>query len=267
MDNETLGNAAPEIPCLPAGGEEESSLLGSYKVKLDVFEGPFDLLLAMIDKKELDLGSVSLAQITQGFLDYIHKMEKLNMLVAGEFLLMAAYLLEMKSKMLLPQVPTAAEEEDLLNVEEELLQKLAEYKIYKGLAQSLKERKEVFQRVYTRYEPEEAAADQEIFLVDVTMKDLVMAFKRVWDEAESRGKTVEIIQESFSVKEKIAELIEKVKGSQEGVGFNSLFERFIKVEIIVTFLAILELIRQKLIKIMQNEAFGEIYIFWAGHEV
>lgn len=259
MGSRDFENTAPEI-------EEDKALLGSYKVKLDVFEGPFDLLLSMIDKKEIDLYKVSLAQITGGFLEYIHKMERLNMLVAGEFLLMAAYLLEMKSRMLLPQMPALAQDEDLISVEEELLQRLAEYKIYKGLAQSLKERKEVFQRVYARYTPEEASADQEIFLVDVTLKDLVLAFKRVWDVAESREKTEEIIGDSFSVKDKIFEIMGKVKSSSKGITFDSLFERFVKAEIIVTFLAILELIRQKLIKIMQNESFGQIYIFWAGHE-
>jgi len=241
--------------------EEDKALLSAYKVKLDVFEGPFDLLLAMVDKGEIDLYKVSLTQITSGFLEYIRTMEKLNIVIAGEFLLMAACLLEMKSKMLLPEVPSVEEEEDLLSVEEELLERLAEYKLYKGLAQSLKERKEVFQRVYTRYKPEEALEDREIFLVEVSMKDLVSAFKRVWDEAESRGKTSEIIAESISVKDKISEILAKVNASPEGVSFDSLFTRFVKVEIIVTFLAILELIRQKSIKILQNETFGNIYIY------
>jgi segregation and condensation protein A len=194
-------------------------------------------------------------------MEYIKTMEKLNIVIAGEFLLMASYLLEMKSRMLLPEQPKAEDAEDLLGVEEELLERLAEYKLYKGLAQSLKERKEVFQRVYTRYKPEEALEDREIFLVEVSMRDLVSAFKRVWDEAESRGKTEEIVAESFSVKDKISEILGKVNANPSGISFNSLFERFFKVEIIVTFLAILELMRQKLIKIMQNEAFGEIYLY------
>jgi len=243
------------------GQEEDKALLSSYKVKLDVFEGPFDLLLAMVDKGEVDLYKVSLTQITSGFLDYIKTMEKLNIVIAGEFLLMAAYLLEMKSKMLLPEVPAAEDEEDLLSVEEELLERLAEYKIYKGLAKGLKERKDVFQRVYARYKPEEALEDREIFLVEVSMKDLVAAFKRVWDIAESRDKTQEITAEVFSVHDKISEILGKIKASPKGISFDSLFTRFVKTEIIVTFLAILELIRQKLIKILQSEMFGEICIY------
>ena len=241
--------------------EEDKALLSSYKVKSDVFEGPFDLMLAMIDKGELDLYKVSLSQITSGFIEYIRTMEKFNIVIAGEFLLMAAYLLEMKSRMLLPELPAGEEEEDLLDVEEELLQRLAEYKLYKGLAKSLKERKEVFQRVYARYKPEEALSDGEIFLVEVSMKDLVAAFKRVWETAESRGRTEEIVAESISVKDKIAEIIETLKLKPKGMGFDSLFTRYTKNEIIVTFLAILELIRQKLIRILQNEAFGEINIY------
>jgi segregation and condensation protein A len=242
-------------------GEEEGSLLASYKLKLDVFEGPFDLLLAMIDKGELDLFKVSLTQITAGFLEYIRTMQKYNIVIAGEFLLMAAYLLEMKSKMLLPEVPKAEEQEDLLAVEEELLQRLAEYKLYKGLANSLRERKDVFQKVYTRYKPEEALEDREIFLVEVSMKDLVAAFKRVWDIAESREKTSEITLEVFSVKEMISAILEKINNKPEGVSFESLFVRYIKAEIIVTFLAILELMKQKMVRIMQNDTFGEIYIY------
>lgn len=254
MQSEAESRVNPEV-------EEDKGLLSSYKVKLDIFEGPFDLLLAMIDKGDMDLYKVSLTQITSGFMDYIKTMEKLNIVVAGEFLLMAAYLLEMKSKMLLPQLPSSEEEEDLLGVEEELLERLAEYKLYKGLAQGLRERKEVFQRVYTRYKPEEAMADREIFLVEVSMKDLVSAFKRVWDEAESREKTGEIIAESFSVKEKISEILTKIRGTPNGINFDSLFTRFVKAEIIVTFLAILELMRQKLIKILQNEIYGEICLY------
>jgi segregation and condensation protein A len=241
--------------------EEEKSLLSSYQVKQEAFEGPFDLLLALIDKGEIDLYKVSLTDITAGFMDHIKTMDKLNMVVAGEFLLMAAYLLEMKSRMLLPEKPALEEEEDLLKVEEELLERLAEYKLYKGLAMSLKERKEVFQKVYTRYKPEEALEDRDIFLVEVSMKDLVAAFKRVWDIAESRDKTSEIIAETFSVEDKIAEIKDKIRNSPEGLSFDSLFVRFVKNEIIITFLAILELIRQKLIKILQSDTFGEIYIY------
>jgi biotin carboxyl carrier protein len=103
--------------------------------------------------------------------------------------------------------------------------------------------------------------DVKDFKVEVSMKDLVSAFKRVWDEAESRGKTSEIIAESFSVKDKISEILARVSAAPEGISFDSLFTRFAKVEIIVTFLAILELIRQKSIKILQNETFGNIYIY------
>jgi len=257
MDNEVVENNPQDV-------EESRSLLGSFKVKLDVFEGPFDLLLAMIDKGELDLHTLSLSTITSGFLEYIRSMEKMNIIIGGEFLLMAAYLLEMKSKMLLPQPAIAQEEDNLLDVEQDLLERLAEYKIYKELALGLKARKEVFQRVYTRYSPEEALADQEIFLVDVSLKDLVLAFKRVWDIAESRDKTQEIIPESISVEDKIFEIIEKIKQSPKGLSFDSLFTQFIKIEIIATFLAILELIKRKTIKIMQNQSFGEIFIVAAG---
>ena len=242
-------------------GDEDKSLLSTYKVKLPAYEGPFDLMLALIDKGEIDLYNVSLGDLTKGFLDYIKEMQQFNMLVAGEFLLMAAYLLEMKSKKLLPEPPSMEEEENLIEVEEELLRRLAEYKVYKNLAESLRQRKEVFQRVYTRYAPEEAKADQEYFLVDVSLKDLVLAFKRVWDIAQTKEEPRQIIAESFSVKDKIAEIGQLVAANRDGVAFMSLFTHFIKAEIIVTFLAILELMKQKVIRIMQKENFSDIFLF------
>jgi segregation and condensation protein A len=246
---------------LPPEAEEETSLLNAYKVKTEGYVGPFDLMLAMIEKGDLDLYSISLSQIIGGFIEYIKTMDKKNIAVGGEFIVMAAYLMEMKSRKLLPQPEVAVEEESLINVEAELLERLAEYKIYKGLASSLKERKEVFQRVYTRYSPDEAKADQEIFLVDVSLKDLVVAFKRVWEMADKEEPTKEIIQESFSVKDKMEEIMKKLIDNPKGVQFTALFTRFIKLEIIVTFLAILELIKRKMAKIMQAENFDEIYIF------
>jgi segregation and condensation protein A len=261
MSEKEIQDIQAKVEKEAAEAQEERSLLNSFKVKQEAYEGPFDLMLALIEKGDIDLYKVSLSEITGCFIEYIKGMQQMNILVGAEFLLMAAYMLEMKSKKLLPEPPSILEEDSLIDVEQELLDRLAEYKIYKNLAHSLKERKEVFQRVYTRYAPEEALEDQEIFLVDVSLKDLVSAFQRVWQLAEEKETTKEIIAENFSVKEKIAEIEQKLADNPKGLNFASLFVRYVKLEIIVTFLALLELIKRKAIKIMQNENFSEIYIF------
>jgi segregation and condensation protein A len=261
MSDKEIHEIQAKVEKEAAEAQEERSLLNSFQVRQEVYEGPFDLMLAMIEKGDLDLYKVSLSDITMRFIEYIKSMQQVNILVGAEFLLMAAYMLEMKSKKLLPEPPKLLQEDSLIDVEQELLERLAEYKIYKNLAHSLKERKEVFQRVYTRYAPEEALEDQEIFLVDVSLKDLVSAFQRVWQLAEKAETTREIVQENFSVKEKIVEIEKMLEENPKGLSFNALFVRYIKLEIIVTFLAVLELMKRKTIKIMQNENFSDIFLF------
>lgn len=242
---------------------EDVSRLSSYKVKIEVFEGPFDLLLHMIDEGKIDLYKVSLTEITSGYLDYIKALDKFSIVVASEFLLMAAYLLEMKSKMLLPAPETKEQEEDIeiSNIEELLAERLAEYKVYKNLAKELRERKEVFQKVYARYTPKEEFESREFFLVDISLRDLALAFKKVWDTAAARDQTTEIIGEDISIEDKIDEILEMLKVKRGGVEFESLFRQPTRLTVIITFLAMLELIRQKLISVKQDNLFDKILIF------
>jgi len=244
--------------------EEEVSALSNYYVKLEAFEGPFDLLLHLIDEEKIDIYAVSLDQITKGYLDYLKLLKELNIVVASEFLLMAAYLLEMKSKKLLPREEQKEAEESLEELESTLLERLFEYKIFKNLAEKLGRRKEVFQKAYSRYSIEMDGAldeDREIFLTDVSLKDLVSAFKKVWDVVEARGVVEEIPEEHITVGEKIKEIVKRIKQRKTGLPFEELFTKFTKLEVIVTFLAILELAKQRLIFIKQGESFGSILIF------
>jgi len=244
---------------------EDVSRLSSYNVKIDVFEGPFDLLLHMIDDGRVDLYKVSLTNITQGYLDYIRTLDKYSIVVASEFLLMTAYLLEMKSRMLLPAKEEPKPEElDIGNVEEILAERLAEYKVFKDVAGELKKRKELFQNVYSRYTVQEAIASQEFYLTEVSLKDLVIAFKKVWDAANEKDETREIVAENISINDKIKEILDRVKGKKDGVKFEDFFADASKLAIVVMFLAMLELIRQKLIKIRQDALFGGIFIYGMG---
>jgi segregation and condensation protein A len=190
-------------------------------------------------------------------------MKELDIAVASEFLLLAAYLIEMKSRMLLPVEEKPEEAENLEEIEKTLLERLHEYKIFKELAERLKERKEVFAKAYSRQSGEAAALDEDrdVFLTDVTLRDLVAAFQKVWKTVEAKGKVGEIVDENITVAMKIKEILEKIAENKDGVPFEALFTRLVKLEVVVTFLAILELARQRLIQIGQGEMFGSIKIF------
>lgn len=245
--------------------EEDMSGLSNFYVKLDAFEGPFDLLLHLIDEERIDIYTVSLKQITKEYLDYLKLMKELDIAIAADFLLMASYLLEMKSKMLLPVEERPEEDmESREEIEKTLLERIFEYKVFKGLAEHLKERKKLFEKAYSRHVDEDVQYDdgeRDVFLVDVTLRDLVLAFQKVWDTLEARGTTQEIPDENITVSAKIKEILGKLKRAKQGIEFEALFTKLSLLEVIVTFLAILELARQKLANIRQGQKFGSIMIF------
>ncbi len=229
----------------------------AYRVKLDVFTGPFDVLLKAIDDGEIDIYQVSLSRITSSYFDY-WKREEPDLVLASDFLIMAAYLIELKSRGLLP----AREEilsEDMGEIEESLISHLQEYEVYKSLARTLRERKEVFEKVYGRHEGEPQL--REIELLDVSLKDLVMAFKRVYDEAARREEVAVIEAEEVTLEERIIEVKRMLTGKKDGVAFADIFVRKTRIEIVVTFLAMLELCKQRFLKIAQNRRFGTIMLF------
>lgn len=229
----------------------------AYQVEIDVFKGPFDLLLKAIDEGGVDIYQVSLSQITSSYFEY-WRQEEPDLVLASDFLYMAAYLLELKSKGLLPAREEVAEE-DLIGVEESLVSHIQEYEVYKNLAQTLRQRKEVFEKVYGRHEGEEE--EKEIELMDVSLRDLVLAFERVYKEAAKRERIVPIKAEEITLEDRIIEIKRMVAGRSHGVPFEDLFLRKTTLEIMITFLAILELAKQRFIKITQGRRFGTILIF------
>jgi segregation and condensation protein A len=245
---------------------DDVSPLSGYKVKLEAFEGPFDLLLHMIDEGKVDVYMVSLTQIVRGFVDYIKKMKDLDITVASEFLVMAAYLIEMKSRMLLPVSADPIEDSGIEDIEKTLLDRLHEYKVFKELAERLRKRKEAFGRGYTRHVDEEPVfeEDREVFLADVTLRDLVSAFQKVWKIADAAVESREIIDDVVTLPGKIQFILDKISRMPDGVPFEALFTRLVKIEVVVTFLAILELARQRRIAIRQGGAYGSILIFGRG---
>ena len=154
----------------------------------------------------------------------------------------------MKSKALLPAVATEAEEEMLGSLEESLLSHLQEYETYKNIAQTLRQRKEVFEKIYGRHEGE--AQEKEIELVDVSLKDLVQAFKRVYDQAAKREKIIPISSEEVTLEQRVQEIKDLLTFRCEGVPFIDIFIRKTRLEIVVTFLAVLELAKQNFLRVV-----------------
>lgn len=230
----------------------------AYRVKIDVFEGPFDLLLKAINDGQIDIYRVSISQITASYFEY-WKREEPDLILASDFLYMAAYLIELKSRALLPYQEEITGEESIAAVEESLLAHVQEYEIYKDLAQKLRQRKEIFERIYGRHEGE--PQEKEIELVDVSLRDLVLAFKRVYDEAAEREKIVPIPAEEITIEDRIIEIKRLVAGRKDGLPFEDLFLRRTRLEVVVTFLAILELAKERFICVAQGRRFGSILIF------
>ena len=236
--------------------------MAEYKVKFEVFEGPLDLLLYLIKKEEVDIYDVNLTQLATQFIEYIEVMRLLDLEIAGEFLVMASTLMYIKSRELLPldqQVQTEGED-DAEDPRWELIRQLVEYKKFKDAAaqlQSLEARQEnVFPRLPAKPEFDAEAPGKP----DVSLFDLVNAvtaiLKRVSQQAESR----DVFEDKWTVSEKIEYLMRAI-AERSRLKFSELFAGAMsRTEVVVTFLALLELIRLKQIAALQPEPFGEIEI-------
>ena len=231
----------------------------SYKVQLDIFEGPLELLLYLIKKEELDIYDIPITRITEQYLEYLSLMEIMDLEVAGDFLVMAATLMHIKSRMLLPPDPAGIETEEA-DPRAELVRRLVEYMAFKEAAQDLKgregKRNEFFSRLGV--EPEISPEDEAFF--EASLFDLMSAFQGILSGL-SQSSAHEIYKDEFSVAEKIEEITNRLL-KEPVLKFSLLFRSAKnKVEGITIFLALLELIRLKKVRAHQSEHFGEIDIF------
>lgn len=228
-----------------------------YKVRLEVFEGPLDLLLHLIKENQIDIYDIPIALITQQYLEYLDLMEELNIEIAGEFLVMAATLIHIKSKMLLPPPVEEAEEERGEDPRAELVQRLIEYKRFKEAAKGLEEREGLWRDVFSReFQP---SFGEEPLLSDISLFDLLSALKKVLDKAPERS-FIEITREEMTIKDKISLFLDMLR-DKECITFDEIFSGdATKAEIIVTFLALLEVIRLRVVRVFQAEEFGVIRI-------
>lgn len=235
----------------------------SYRVKLDVFEGPLDLLLHLIKKDEVDVYDIPVARITDEYLQYLDLLESMNLDVAGEFLVMAATLTHIKSRMLLPVSEDQTEEPDE-DPRADLVQQLVEYQRYREVAMALGERPVLSRDVFHR-SPAVAENDQGegIRLKDVTLADLLEAFREVMERA-LRESFHEIITEEISIEECV-ELIQRRMEMDGPLRFRDLFAGApTRRRLVATFLALLELVKRQMIRARQDDEHGEIVLFPRG---
>ncbi len=230
----------------------------SYKVKLNIFEGPMDLLLHLIRKHELDIYDIPIALITKEYLDYLDLMKTLNLDVVGDFLVVAATLTQIKSKMLLPPEESDTDDEGI-DPRAELVERLLEYKKFKEAAQELKSQENLWIDTYAVGAPTDIKAEQEVVLINLNLLDLMEAFRKVLSRPNVNG-VHEVTVETMSIKEKISWIMDKL-AQKRSIRFEELFPGLPpRQEIIVTFLALLEIIRLRLVRIEQAERFGTIRI-------
>jgi len=232
-----------------------------YKVKLEVFEGPLDLLLYLIKRDEIDIYDISIERITRQYLEYLQVFKELKIDIAGEFVVMAANLIYLKSRSLLPldqQPPEEDAEED--DPRWDLIRQLIEYKKFKEAAAQLHDRALEQERIFTRDGGSAAMSGAPLPLHEVGIFQLIHAFQEVIKRVEAQEDLQEIFGERFSVSDKIEKILERV-GDGAPVRFSELFGQIVsRVEIVVTFLALLELIRLNQVRAMQRKMFDEIEI-------
>ncbi|MBI5376929.1 MAG: segregation/condensation protein A [Candidatus Schekmanbacteria bacterium] len=230
----------------------------NYKVQLPEFEGPMDLLLYLIKTNELNIYDIPIAFILDEYIKYVDMLKVLNLNTIGDFLVLAAQLIFIKSKMLLPR--SSADDEAIEDPRTELVQKLLEYKQFKEASKQLGGREAYFSEMYSRKNPAGDTEKKEEIMLQVSVFDLIKAFERIL----SRTKEVhvrEILVTRFSVNDKISWIMDLLE-KNESLSIEQLFEPMEeRMEMIITFLAMLELTKLHLIKVTQESILGRIMIY------
>lgn len=243
-----------------------------YNVKIEAFEGPLDLLLHLINRLEIDIYDIPVSEITEQYLMYIKTMKELQLDLASEFLVMAATLLAIKSKMLLPKQEEDSSLEDSNEFEmegdprEELVERLIEYRKYKEAAHDLKDMEEERGRMYTK-----APSDLSAYMkenepekkteLNVTLYDMLAAFQKLMRRKKlQRPLTTKIARQEISIEKRMTEIMSELTSIKGRKSFSELFPYPGKEHVVVTFLAILELIKRKEIDVLQEGNFCEIYV-------
>ncbi len=240
-----------------------------YNVKIEAFEGPLDLLLHLINRLEIDIYDIPVAEITEQYLAYIHTMKELQLDVASEYLVMAATLLAIKSKMLLPKHEEELQDDYDFDSQEdprnELVERLIEYKKFKEAANDLKSLEEERGLMYTKPPSDltEYASEMknENTDLDISLYDMLGAFQKLLRRKKlQRPMSTRIARQEISIEKRMDEVMSFLRQSGTRKKFNDLFPNSDRGHVVVTFLAILELIKRKEIDVEQEQNFSEIYM-------
>lgn len=248
---------------LPVEPEFETSP-DAYTVRLDQFTGPLDLLIHLIKKNEVNIYDIPIALITRQYLEYLGILEELDLDIAGEFIVMAATLIHIKSRMLLPR-PDASQEDPEEDPRAVLVNRLLEYQKFKAAANLLHEREELRSAQWQRPDQRvaEIAGDEYEAEVEVDLFSLMAAFKTVLERARQRPQ-VTIPGAQISIEQRIEQLLARLSET-EACGFEDLFsDAHTRQDLIVTFLALLEMIRTRLVRVFQAGMFGSIRVYKRG---
>jgi segregation and condensation protein A len=234
----------------------------SYKVKLESFEGPLDLLLFLIKKEEVDIYDIPIAKITQQYLQYIEIIQLLDLEAASDFILMAATLMRIKAQMLLPKPDLGEEQQEITDPRQELVQRLLEYKRFKDVAEDLGEKEtrslKQFGRGNFKVEEESFGEDYQTGS-EVSLFDLVAAFKQIVDQTK-KVTVHRVVEINITLEECMTNVLDALDKKPE-MTFRELFaDNTEKIVLVVTFIAILELIKRNEIRAVQDEPFAEIMI-------
>ena len=269
LSEEALGGnpAQAEMPFAVVDGEPVTQLpqdlyIPPYalKVFLEAFEGPLDLLLYLIRRQNLDILDIPLAEITQQYVDYIDMMKELQLDLAGEYLLMAAMLAEIKSRMLLPRSEEIEEDED--DPRAELVRRLQEYERYKQAAEDIGALPRLERDLHQAH-AEVTERKVEVKLPDLALKEMLLAFQDVLSRAEMFAR-LHVQREPLSVRQRMGEILLKLD-NERFADFSDLFDpREGRIGVVVTFIALLELLRESVIELVQAEPFSPIHVRAAG---
>jgi len=225
-------------------------------IKMGDFAGPLDLLLYLIKQEQANIFDIPIARITEKYLEYIRLMKKLDIAVAADFLVMAATLIEIKSKMLLPRDPTITDEEEFEDPRQELVDRLLEYEKYKTAAGMLHERSTIEQAIYTRGRTE---TDDDQGEIDATVFDLLSIFQKIAERHKDEVK-MEIERDEISLADMIKDLKRRIFEHGE-LSLLKVFEEMSnKRELVTAFIAILEIVRTESVKLLQQGTFGDIIL-------
>jgi len=235
-----------------------------YAIKLDIFEGPLDLLLYLIKKNEIDIYNIPIALVTEQYLQYLKIIKSLNLDLAGEYLVMASTLIHIKSRMLLPVPDEPSDEETEEDPRAELVRQLLEHQAFKEAATALEMRplleRDVFTRAAQISDKAENLSDNDDDLIEVNIFELIEAFHRLVSRIDKK-ELMEIDLEKLSITDIINDIMERLSRDKNITFEELLGEKRDRRRIVYTFLAILELIKMRMIKAYQTAAFGVIRIF------